>query len=377
MLSSNRRRVAYQKLQCFNTDWHGYSSLHRVEPNHECNLGELEVAVLKEVELARGLDTELENLESTFAMVQAVLQDAEEKQWKNKALEIWLKRLKDAAYDVDDVMDEFAIEAQRHRLQRDPKNRLRSFFTLGHGPLLFRLKKGHKLKNVREKLDAIANKKNMFDLTPRAVDITADTYDWRLTNSLVNESEICGRRKEKEELLKILLTNDDDLPIYAIWGMGGFGKTTFTQLVYNEEKFKQQFGLRMWVCVSTDFDLRRLTRAIMEPIDGAPCDLQELVPLLQRLQQKLTGKKFLLVLDDVWKDYTDRWSKLKEVLRCGAEGSAVIVTTRNEMVARRMAATFVQPMGRLSEEDSLHLFQQLAFGMRKKEEWVHLEAIGV
>nr|XP_034913262.1 putative disease resistance protein RGA3 [Populus alba] len=283
-------------------------------------------------------------------MVQAVLQDAEEKQWKNKALEIWLKRLKDAAYDVDDVMDEFAIEAQRHRLQRDPKNRLRSFFTLGHGPLLFRLKKGHKLKNVREKLDAIANKKNMFDLTPRAVDITADTYDWRLTNSLVNESEICGRRKEKEELLK---------------------------MVYNEEKFKQQFGLRMWVCVSTDFDLRRLTRAIMEPIDGAPCDLQELVPLLQRLQQKLTGKKFLLVLDDVWKDYTDRWSKLKEVLRCGAEGSAVIVTTRNEMVARRMAATFVQPMGRLSEEDSLHLFQQLAFGMRKKEEWVHLEAIGV
>ncbi|KAJ6867523.1 hypothetical protein NC652_038662 [Populus alba x Populus x berolinensis] len=217
----------------------------------------------------------------------------------------------------------------------------------------------------------------MFDLTPRAVDITADTYDWRLTNSLVNESEICGRRKEKEELLKILLTNDDDLPIYAIWGMGGFGKTTFTQLVYNEEKFKQQLGLRIWVCVSTDFDLRRLTRAIMEPIDGAPCDLQELVPLLQRLQQKLTGKKFLLVLDDVWKDYTDRWSKLKEVLRCGAEGSAVIVTTRNEMVARRMAATFVQPMGRLSEEDSLHLFQQLAFGMRKKEEWVHLEAIGV
>ncbi|KAJ6867524.1 hypothetical protein NC652_038662 [Populus alba x Populus x berolinensis] len=159
--------------------------------------------------------------------------------------------------------------------------------------------------------------------------------------------------------------------------MGGFGKTTFTQLVYNEEKFKQQLGLRIWVCVSTDFDLRRLTRAIMEPIDGAPCDLQELVPLLQRLQQKLTGKKFLLVLDDVWKDYTDRWSKLKEVLRCGAEGSAVIVTTRNEMVARRMAATFVQPMGRLSEEDSLHLFQQLAFGMRKKEEWVHLEAIGV
>ena len=161
----------------------------------------------------------------------------------------------------------------------------------------------HKLKNVREKLDAIANESKKFDLTPRVGDVAADIYDGRHTSSVVNELEICGRGKEKEELLKILLTNDDDLRIYAIRGMGGLGKTTLAQLVYNEEKFKQQFGLRIWVCVSTDFDLRRLARAIMEPIDGASCDLQELVPLLQRLQQKLTGKKFLLVLDDVWKDY--------------------------------------------------------------------------
>jgi hypothetical protein len=99
--------------------------------------------------------------------------------------------------------------------------------------------------------------------------------------------------------------------------------------------------------------------------------------LQQRLQQKLTGKKFLLVLDDVWDDYDDRWNKLKEVLRSGAKGSAVIVTTRNEMVTRRMAATFVQPMGRLSEEDSWHLFQRLAFGMKRTEERAQLEAIGV
>jgi hypothetical protein len=78
-------------------------------------LEKLRLLVLKEVGLARGLDTELENLASTFAMVQAVLQDAEEKQWKSKALEIWLRLLKDAAYDVDDVLDEFEIEAQRHR----------------------------------------------------------------------------------------------------------------------------------------------------------------------------------------------------------------------------------------------------------------------
>jgi hypothetical protein len=208
--------------------------------------------------------------------------DAEEKQWNSEAIKNWLRSLKDAAYDVDDVLDEFAIEAQRHRLQKYLKNRLRSFFSLDHNPIVFRLKIAHKLKNVRGKLDAICSEKNRFDLTLRVGDIAADTYDWRLPSSFVNESEIRGRGKEKEELLNILLSNADDLPIYAIWGMGGLGKTTLAQLVYNEERVKQQFGLRIWVCVSTDFDLRRLTRAIMEHIDGASCDLQEFDPLQAR-----------------------------------------------------------------------------------------------
>ncbi|KAJ6370801.1 hypothetical protein OIU77_001330 [Salix suchowensis] len=123
-----------------------------------------------------------------------------------------------------------------------------------------------KLKNVREKLDAIANEKIKFNLTPSVGDIAADTYDGRLTSSLVTESEILGRSKEKEELVNILLFADD-IPIYAICGLGGLGKTTLAQLVYNEEKVKQQFGLRIWVCVSTDFDITRLTRAIIESID--------------------------------------------------------------------------------------------------------------
>ncbi|XP_061948105.1 putative disease resistance protein RGA1 [Populus nigra] len=347
-------------------------------------LENLSLQALKEVRLACGLDTELENLKRTFTMVQAVLQDAEKKQWNNEAIKIWLRSLKDAAYDVDDVLDAYAIEAQRHRLQKDLKNRLRSFFSLDHNPLVFGLKMAHKLKNVREKLDVIANENKKFELTTRVGDVAVDTYDGRHTSnilnessSVVNESEIYGRGKEKEELINILLANADDLPVYAICGMGGLGKTTLAQMAYNEERVKQQFGSRIWVCVSTDFDVRRITKDIIESIDGASCDLQKLDDLQQRLQQKLTGKKFLLVLDDVWDDYDDRWTKLKEVLRSGAKGSAVIVTTRNVMVTRRMAATFVQPMGRLSEEDSWHLFQRLAFGMRRTEERAQLEAIGV
>uniref|UniRef100_A0A6N2KE28 Uncharacterized protein n=1 Tax=Salix viminalis TaxID=40686 RepID=A0A6N2KE28_SALVM len=338
-------------------------------------MGNLNSSILQELGLAGGLETELENLKRTFRTIQAVLHDAEVKQWKDEAIKVWLGHLKDAAYDVDDLLDEFAIEAQWQQQRRGLKNWVRSFFSISHNPLVFPSRMAHKLKNMREKLDAIANEKNTFGLASGGVgDIAADnTYDWRLTISIVNDSEILGRGKEKEELVNILLTNADNLSIHAMWGMGGLGKTTLAQLVYNEERVKQHFDLRIWVCVSTDSNIKRLTKAIIESIEGASCGLEELDPLQQRLQQKLTGKKFLLVLDDVWDDCGDSWSKLKEMLRCGAIGSVVLVTTRIEMVARRMATTFVHQMGRLSEEDSWHLFQRLAFGLRRKEEWAHLE----
>ncbi|KAG5226351.1 disease resistance protein [Salix suchowensis] len=341
-------------------------------------MGNLNSSILQELGLAGGLETELENLKRTFRTIQAVLQDAEVKQWKDEAIKVWLGHLKDAAYDVDDLLDEFAIEAQWQQQRRGLKNWVKSFFSISHNPLVFPSRMAHKLKNMREKLDAIANEKNTFGLASGGVgDIAADhTYDWRLTISIVNESEILGRGKEKEELVNILLTNADNLSIHAMWGMGGLGKTTLAQLVYNEERVKQHFDLRIWVCVSTDSNIKRLTRAIIDSIEGACCGLEELDPLQQRLQQKLTGKKFLLVLDDVWDDCGDSWSKLKEMLRCGAKGSVVLVTTRIEMVARRMATTFVHHIRELSEEDSWHLFQRLALGMRRKEEQVQLEAIG-
>jgi hypothetical protein len=128
-------------------------------------MGNLNSQFLQELGRAWDLGTELENLKRMFRMIQAVLQDAEEKQWTSKQTKVWLRDLKNAAYDVDDVLDEFAIEARR--------NRLRSFFSLVHNQR-FRLKMAHKLKNVREKMDSITNVKIMFDLTPRTRNIAAD-----------------------------------------------------------------------------------------------------------------------------------------------------------------------------------------------------------
>ena len=187
-------------------------------------MGNLSSPILQDLGLAGGLRTELENLKRTFRTIQAVLQDAEEKQWKSEPIKVWLSDLKDAAYVVDDVLDDFAIEAKWLLQRRDLQNRVRSFFSSKHNPLVFRQRMAHKLKNVREKLDAIAKEKQDFHLTEGAVEMEADSFVQRQTWSSVNESEIYGRGKEKEELINVLLPTSGDLPIHAIRGMGGWVK---------------------------------------------------------------------------------------------------------------------------------------------------------
>lgn len=61
---------------------------------------------------------------------------------------------------------------------------------------------------------------------------------------------------------------------------------------------------------------------------------------------------FLIVLDDVGDDFNDKWSKSKVLLKCGAKGSAVLATTRIEMVALKMEPILLQHMERLSDADS-------------------------
>ncbi|OMO68192.1 putative leucine-rich repeat containing protein [Corchorus olitorius] len=111
---------------------------------------------LQECGINGGLKTELERLHSTLTTIQAVLMDAEEKQWKSEAIKNWLKKLKDTAYDLDDILDDFATNTQRG-------SQVSTLISLPK-QLLFRSKIAHKLKDIREKLDAIAGERSKFHL---------------------------------------------------------------------------------------------------------------------------------------------------------------------------------------------------------------------
>ncbi|KAK9291220.1 hypothetical protein L1049_009408 [Liquidambar formosana] len=328
-------------------------------------LGKLVSLVEQEIVLVGGVKSEIKKLECTFSAIRAVLSDAEKQQTTNHAVRDWLEKLKDVVYDVDDVLDELSTEALRRKVEiHGSKLKEVSNFFSRLNPIAFRFKIGHKIKEIRGRLDDIAKDRREFQFsTEQAIDAQVEKRVREQTHSYVQESDVIGRENDKEQIIKILLesNNDESLSVIPIVGLGGLGKTTLAKLVYNDGTVVQNFELRMWVCVSEDFDIKKLIEKILESILGVHSGYTELDPLQSCLRENLNAKKFLLVLDDVWNEDFTKWRDLKSLMMSGASGSRIIVTTRIMTIASFMGTITPYKLGGLSHDECLSILVKYAF----------------
>uniref|UniRef100_A0A0E0M0F3 Uncharacterized protein n=1 Tax=Oryza punctata TaxID=4537 RepID=A0A0E0M0F3_ORYPU len=129
----------------------------------------------------------------------------------------------------------------------------------------------------------------------------------------------------------------DNVAVLAISGIGGVGKTTLARQVYNDERVKGYFDLRVWISVSDDFNVKRLTKEFIEFALANWMQSDNLCNLQQSLTESIVKFRFLLVLDDVWDDVyanqDNRWQNFLEPLKSAQQGSAILLTTRSQRVA--------------------------------------------
>ncbi|XP_065629073.1 putative disease resistance protein RGA1 [Quercus suber] len=334
---------------------------------------------LQEIVLIWSVKDEITKLGDTISTIKAVLLDAEAKQ-HNKEVKVWLKRLKDAMFDADDLLDEITTEALRREVMTRDKNakEVRIFFSKSN-QLAYVLRMGHKVKAMRKRFDAIAADRNKFHLEERPEERQVGYKAREQTYSYVHAEDVIGREDDKKAIIRSLLDNanaEENVSVLPIVGIGGLGKTTVAKLVFNDEQIKNHFELKLWVCVSDNFDERIIVEKIMECVTNKkPKDLQ-MNTLVNNLQKEINGKRYLLVLDDVWNENCVEWRSLKSILVGGKSGSRILVTTRSEIVAEITKSMQSHSLKGLDDQQSWSLLKKMAFKEGEELKNASFEKIG-
>ncbi|XP_017629254.1 putative disease resistance protein RGA4 [Gossypium arboreum] len=326
---------------------------------------------LSQIGLWWNFKDDIEDVKNTISTIKGVLLDAEEQSMTSNLVKNWLEKLKDALYDADDLLDDFSTEALRKDLLSGNKltKEVRLFFSSSN-QFVYGLKMGRQIKAIKARLTSIGSEAKMFNLVERdsLVEPSFMSKKRQRTHSFVHKDEIIGREDDKAALLKLMLEfqSEENVCIIPIVGFGGLGKTALAQFVY--EMVKDHFEMRIWVCVSNIFDLKIIVKNIIKSVANyAPDQNLEMDQLQKQLRDEIHGKKYLLVLDDIWNEEWEQWVSLKKLLMGGAKGSRIIVTTRSLRVAKITSKCQPHVLKGLSDDDAWSLFKEIAFEQRSTD----------
>ncbi|KAK1364176.1 putative disease resistance protein RGA3 [Heracleum sosnowskyi] len=307
----------------------------------------------------KDLTTLREKLES----IDALLLDAQIKKLTMSAVQNWFNKLEAVAHVTDSFMDELEYEVTRQKVEN--RHKVRDFFIPSKNSLLYRLKVAHKIKSIYTSFDKIFKWAGDLGLKPVAhLSSVVQPRHVRKTPPSEEESLLVGRDNDISFLVQtVCKIHAEDLPVIAILGMGGQGKTTLARMVYNREAVTDMFPKRMWVSVSDDFDFMKILNQMVVSLTSTASVLENTEGLIKRLQKNLKGEKFLLVLDDIWNEKPEEWDNLRNSLLevGGARGSNIVITTRNQEVVDAIRCSVSYRVEKLSEEDSYQLFKKRAF----------------
>ena len=318
-----------------------------------------------------------------------------------------LSRLKDAVYDAEDLLDEFRwyekkVSVEGNAISVEPVIKFFQSVTQGNF---------NKVTGIQKRLNHLSRQLEKIGLHQ-----TIPRFDKSFrpeTTAFPIEPEIFSRDNEKEKLIRMLGVPTDNstgpskrkrkrnavcssasnqicatidsneatitsVPVLPIVGIGGVGKTTLAQDICNNSKVICHLELVIWIFVSDDFDVKRLTEEALDqssPPEKVP-NTDNLNLLQGALARSLSNKRFLIVLDDMWDENEMDWKPFCKPFRNVLKGSMMLVTTRSPKVADVVRTMDSFPLEGLKDDVFRKFFKSCVFGPNSSNIDPKLERIG-
>ncbi|XP_027073555.2 putative disease resistance protein RGA4 isoform X1 [Coffea arabica] len=306
----------------------------------EVVLGTLISIAAGRIGMVREVEAELERLSNTAAMIRDFLADADGKM-HTQGVRQWLKQLEDEVFKADTVLDELNYDNLRREVKyrNQPMKKKVCFFFSFFNAIGFSSSLASKIRDINTNLERVNQRANELRLTKKQqkeAALPADAAGARQTDSIAVPN-VVGRSGDESKIVDMLSSPSEKvLSVIPITGPGGLGKTTLAKSVYNNRKLDGHFGQKIWVCVAKEhIKILELFKLILVQLTQDEVKVDDREVIVKKIEEKLKGKKYFLVLDDVWDHDQGLWNDYFNTLMGLNEtkGSWCLLTTRLQPVA--------------------------------------------
>ncbi|KAL7217991.1 hypothetical protein ACSBR2_011256 [Camellia fascicularis] len=227
----------------------------------------------QEAHLLTGVRNEIEYIRDEFNRMMSFLRVADAIEENDPELKVWVKQVREAAYDIGDVLDLFMLRlGHRH----------------GHGFCGFLHKVSYFIKTsiarhqIASEVQRMKSKVNNISKghqryhdrygmleqgsSSRSTGFNKAWHDCRGDALLLDEAELVGIDEPKSQLITWLVHEDPRLKVLSLSGMGGLGKTTLVKKVFDDAVVKKHFQNHAWITVSESFNIKELLKGMIQQL---------------------------------------------------------------------------------------------------------------
>ncbi|XP_073125088.1 putative late blight resistance protein homolog R1A-10 [Henckelia pumila] len=223
------------------------------------------------------------------------------------------------------------------------------------------------LTMASERIDFILGETLKMNNSDTAQDLPSLSYsspvDSLSTIQATAKKMVVGFEDDLNSIKERLYEDSAKLQIIPIVGMGGIGKTTLARRAYEDSILSQYFDTHAWITVSQEYQRKEILSGLLKSLKNEQSNGSQ-AELAKRVYQNLMGRRYLIVIDDMWS--TEAWDGLKMTFPDDGSGSRILLTTRLLDVASYAGCsdTLVHQMNFITEDQSWELLQERVFGQQ-------------